>query len=194
MSEIIKPGLQNVTISKVPLGPEAILKRLPEVGNLYREARTVFPWNEISLDFDEACEYIASLTQHDGFGAFMAESSEGQILGARLHELITVDQLEDERGPTLREFIQTLLAPSDEISVVWTRETFVSPCYQRQGLATSLGRAALTYMTDQCNESLVLCRVRNDNLGSIKGVERVGYKRSGVSQPHSTLQGVEHEY
>lgn len=195
MAELVRSGSYDVSISESPLGAEALLGRLQEVGSLYRAARTAFPWYETDLSVDEACDYIASVTQREGFGAFIAESSEGgQAVGARLHTLTTLDRLASERGLSLREFVQVLTAPNDETPLIWTQETFVSPDYQRQGIASRLGRTALAYLAHQYSNGVVLCRVRSDNIASIAGIRRVGYERSGVCQPHPTLQGLKYEY
>jgi GNAT superfamily N-acetyltransferase len=194
MSEIVKPEAHNISISETPVEAEAFLEALREIADLYRQSRSAPPWYDMDFPLDEAYEYVASLTQHEGFGAFLAESPEGEIIGARLHELITLDRIEAERGPALREFIQTLTASKDEPTLIWTKESFVSPRYQRQGIAKRLGSVSLIHMANQYPGGLLLCRVRSDNEGSLALIRRVGYSPTKVHQPHSTLHELWHEY
>ena len=165
-----------------------------QIANVYQEAFAGFPWYE-DLSFEEILRRISSNMGNPGFESFLAENTEGEIIGGLWFDQPSIRQLEEERGKSLTEFTGSFCEANGIQSVIWERELIIRPDNQRQGIATRLRLTFLAYLAEKFPEgALVLTRMRDDNIGTITIAEKLGYQRTGIRIPSSQKPNIFHEY
>ena len=115
-----------------------------------------------------------------GFCLIVIEQQK-QIAAALWFDTPTLTELEAERGKQLADYAKQLPNFSSQIKIIWEREVIVAPESQRQGFAIALRQSFIELLkTNYPAGALILTRMRNNNLGIIKGAEKCGYQRTGI--------------
>ncbi len=173
---------------------QRFLEHLDQVYVMYQKAYAGEPWNE-SLTNTVVQERVQKDIQRPGFESFIAESPDGKIIGTLYFDEISLIQLEEERGEALANFARTLAEKVGIDSFVWERELMLMPEYQRQHIGTRLRLAFNLYLTQKYPQGvMLLTRMRDDNPGTIKSAEKMGYQKTGISVQSRTFPGVIHDY
>jgi len=169
-------------------------EKVDQVLKMYREAFAGFPWFE-DLSTEEVAKRLSSSVTKDGFESFVAENEREEIIGALWFDTPSFEQLQTERGEKLAGFVGNIYETTGRCELVWERELMVRPDYQRQRIATRLRMAFLTYLSGKYpNGVLVLTRMRDDNLGTLKIAQELGYRRTGIRMPSSQNPNIYHEF
>ncbi len=160
------------------------------IGGIIRRAFAGFPWYE-QLTEIEVRQRWQKIVSRRGFDCLVAAIG-GKVVGFSCWDTPTIEELASERGPKLaKRFQDTVLSG---YLLVWERELVVDPDFQRQGIGMKLRQEFLTKMDHEKLSVLVLTRMREDNLPTIKIAERLGFQRTGILIPSSQKPGVCHEY
>jgi len=169
-------------------------ERIDQVSKMYKEAFAGFPWFE-NLSTEEVNKRLNSNLEKRGFEAFIAENEKGEIIGGLWFDSPTLEQLLTERGEKLANFVKNFWKTKGLCDLIWERELMVRPDFQKQKIATRLRITFLTYLSEKYpNGVLVLTRMRDDNIGTLKIAERLGYQRTGIRTPSSQNPNLYHEF
>lgn len=155
---------------------------------IYQQAFTGWPWYEY-LSAQEVGRRWEIQRVKFGFGCLVAEISK-QIVGATWWDIISPEQLLIERGVELADFVNKL--PGHDL--VWLRETCVNPEFQSRGIASLLKKEAMARLESFNKSTLLLTRMREDNVVIISINTNLGFNRTGIKVPSSQVTGVFHEY
>lgn len=156
---------------------------------IYQNAFAGFPWHE-TLSDAEVQRRWEDYRSKRGSQALVAERDEA-VIGALLWDQPTLDELGIERGETLARFAEEHLGPNTIL--VWEREVIVSPAARGQGIGTALRRSFLNRISGT-TATLILTRMRDDNLPIIHIAKKLGFLRTGIRVPSSQIPDVSHEY
>lgn len=183
----MKDGIQ-------PIDRETFIKIKPEIGYIYQEAFSGYPWFE-ELSFDTIDDRLSANISKPGFSAFVAYGEQQELAGSLWFDLPTFDELEIERGSALRILAERICEEKDIKTIIWEREVMVRPKYQGQGIATKLRTAFIGYIGGAYEDgTLILTRMRDDNSAIIKIAEKLGFSRSGIQMPSRQNPETNHEY
>jgi L-amino acid N-acyltransferase YncA len=155
----------------------------------YQGAFAGFPWYETLSDAEVQRRWESYMSKR-GFRVLVAEWF-GEVVGALLWDAPILDELRVERGEILARFAERHLG--FKTLLIWEREVFVSPDAQRKGIGTELRRSFLDRMRETAT-TLILTRMRNDNLPIIHIARMFGFSPTGIKTPSSQAPGVSHEY
>ncbi len=151
---------------------------------VYQRAFAGFPWHE-NLSDEEVTVRWNKQSAMSGFTAIVAEV-DSRIAGAHWYDTTSLARLAEERGRDLAGWAEKQIRRFDlNGALVWERELLVDPDFQRRGISAELRRNFLKKLERAGRKTLVLTRLRTDNIGSIKTAERFGFKRTGIIQPAS---------
>lgn len=154
---------------------------------LQQDAFSGFPWFE-HLTVEEV---QARLNKHmglPGFSGIVFERDE-QVVGAEWWDEISTERLELERGKRLRDWCESR-CPN---VIIWERELIVARQFQRQGIGTKLRGRFLQQLKEKYGQALVLTRLREDNIGTLRSALFYGYEKTGITVPASQKPW-NHEY
>lgn len=180
-------------IERIP-NTEKFRDKFDSLVTVYKNAFAGYPWFE-DLSIEEVQKRLTGNLSKRGFQAFIAESVNSETAGALWYDTPTLEELASERGQKLADFARTLGQTNNIETIVWEREVLVDPNFQRQGIATKLRTTFAANLEESLpNGSIILTRMRDDNIGIIKVAEKVGYSRTGIKTPSSQTPGVFHEY
>ncbi|KKR07301.1 MAG: hypothetical protein UT32_C0013G0020 [Parcubacteria group bacterium GW2011_GWC2_39_14] len=168
-----------------PLVPE----RKEAVARVYQAAFAGFPWFE-DLTFGEVMARLDPLFEKPGFTGMVMFYGD-DIVGAHWHDILSLQQLRADRSNDLAQWVIDN-GHSDKL-LIWERELIVHPEFQCQGRAYVLRQAFLKKLIAYKTPLLVLTRLREDNIGSIKSAERIGMTDTGVTKPASQAP-LKHHY
>lgn len=169
-------------------------EKVDQILKMYQEAFAGFPWFE-DLSTEEVAKRLSSSITKDGFESFVAENESEEIIGALWFDTPSFEQLQTERGEKLAGFVRNIYETTGHCELVWERELMVRPDYQRQRIATRLRMTFLTYLSGKYpNGVLVLTRMRDDNIGTLKIAQELGYRRTGIRMPSSQDPNIYHEF
>ena len=164
---------------------------VPRVLAIYQDAFAGFPWYETLSDTE-----LQARWKHDsekaGFTAYVVEK-DGLVVASGWHDAISIDQLRQERGNELADWVEQKLTIDPDRQVIWERELVVAQQYQRQRMATRLRGHSESNLKLSGNKFLVLARIREDNIASIRSARRFGFSKTGVRQAAST-KPLKHDY
>ncbi|HBW74407.1 MAG TPA: hypothetical protein DEF59_04070 [Candidatus Magasanikbacteria bacterium] len=156
---------------------------------MYRDAFAGAPWFE-KVPEEEVLMRWESHRGKIGFSCLVAEEA-GELMGATWWDTLTIDALSAERGETLAEF--ALREGTKAERIIWIRETVVFQRFQGRGIARMLKAASLEVISAEA-KSLILTRMRDDNMGILHVAQRFGFKRTGIRMPSKSNPDVWHEY
>lgn len=156
---------------------------------LYRAAFAGAPWFE-NMSEEEAVVRWNLHRGKNGFSCLVAEEA-GELMGATWWDIPSIDALRAERGDALAEFALRESATGGRI--IWIRETVVSPQFQCRGIARALKASSLEVISAEA-KSLILTRMRDDNMSILRVAMRLGFKRTGICVPSKSNPNVQHEY
>jgi GNAT superfamily N-acetyltransferase len=156
---------------------------------VYKAAFAGFPWFE-DLSISAVQLRWESYVSKAGFECFVFKTNDS-LAGAIWWDLPSINHLRQERGDELANFYRDKFASR---SLIWERDLIVSPSFQGQGIATQLRRYFIAYIESIHRSVVILTRMRNDNIGTIKIAEKLDFKRSGIRIPSSANPGIFHEY
>lgn len=159
-----------------------------KIQSIYQEAFKGFPWYE-NLSIEEVNRRWKMQSDKPGSNCLVAEIGQ-EIVGATWWDRITREQLLNERGEALVEFVKGFSG----CDLVWLRETCVSPKFQGQGIAYALKQEVIEILGKSKKLILVLTRMREDNIGIISINTNLGFKQIGIKVPSSQIEGLFHEY
>ena len=160
-----------------------------EVHRVYKAAFAGFPWHE-DLSNEEVDRRLSSQFAMPGLSGFVLIEDDA-IVGVHWHSILSLDSLVSERGPALVDWVTENV--SGQPLIIWERELIVHPDYQRRGNSHWLRAAFLSQLHQASTDQIVLTRLRDDNIGSIKSAERIGMIDTGVTKPASE-EGRTHHY
>lgn len=195
---------------------------LPSLLECYKLAFAGFPWFENLSDEEIHARWKTYCTKRD-FTCLVARehtrTTEGiriQVVGAIWWDVITLENLEKERGKQLAEFARKTLRTIDEEEhqksrgqwsvypfPIWERDLIVRPSHQNQGIgknlrASFLAKSITLLMGEstfgRCNSLLILTRMRDDNLPTLKIAEKLEFQRTEIRAPSSQKLDTFHEY
>lgn len=156
---------------------------------IYCQAFVGFPWFE-QLSAAEVEGRWQSKRNQAGFNCLVtAEGS--KIVGAMYWSEPTAQNLADRYEKELAGFVAENGVGR---RLIYIGVTVVAPEFQGQGIATALRRRFLEHLQAENRDTLVITRMRDDNLPSIRPWEKLGMKRSGITMPSSQKTGVNHEF
>lgn len=168
--------------------------KFESVALVYQQAFAGFPWFE-DLSDAEVRKRLTDSKNKNGFQAFIAEGTNGEVAGALWYDTPAPEQLSAEKGQNLADFAKIICQENNLEHLIWEREVLVDPQFQKQGIATRLRTTFLSYLTEAFPDgALMLTRMRDDNIGIIKIAEKLGYERTGIRVPSSQTPGIFHEY
>jgi len=165
----------------------------PALEGIIINAFAGFPWFE-TLSEEEARSRLNAQQIRPGSQIILARNNEGLIVATEWLDTPNLDQLEKERGTPLRQFAEDIMDPLGITNLIWERELLVDSTYQRQGIGTLLRSFVMQSLDELPGRALVLTRMRDDNLGTIKIAEKLGFKRTGITKPSSQTPNFNHEY
>lgn len=169
------------------------VERRNEVAELLRRGFAGAPWFE-DISETEALGRVESHAMKPGFEAILAREAETIVAGL-WYDTPSLDELRDERGADLADFTRAMSEKAGIGKVVWEREVVVHPAYQGRGLATGLRREFLEQLAaDESQPTLLLTRMRDDNVVVIAIAQKFGYTRTGICMPSSQKPEISHEY
>lgn len=154
---------------------------------LYQDAFSGFPWFE-NLSEAAVRARLEKIFSFPGFRGIVLEK-DGQIIGAELWDELSLERLGKERGSELADWAKNNLWNV----LLWERELMVAQEHQCNGYSKLLRGQFLVEVSKLYGESLVLTRLREDNIGTIKCALHYGYSKTGVWSPASQAP-LKHEY
>lgn len=173
---------------------QRFIEKIEEVSVMYQEAYKGDPWNE-DLTYVEVYNRVQKDIARDTFEAFTAETPEGKVVGALWFDEISLDRLEQERGENLAVFAKNLSEQTGVTTAVWERDLMVKPDHQGQHIGTRLRVAFNAYLAEKYPEGvMLLTRMRDDNPGTIRSAEKLGYQKTGVRIQSSKWPDLYHDY
>lgn len=158
------------------------------VANLIQKSFSGFPWYEI-LSNEECLNRISKDFQRKGFFGFLLFVEKNPV-AANWVDQISIEQIIKQRGESLASFVQNLGVDS----VWWGRDLVVHPDYQMKGFGTQIRNHVLQNLKLTNSGEYIFTRMRQDNFGSIKICEKLGYLKTGILIPSSQVVGLFHEY
>ena len=177
----------------VSLQTRLFVERRNEVAELLQRGFAGAPWFEDISD-TEALERVESHALKPGFEAILVREADAIVAGL-WYDTPSLHELRDERGTDLANFAQAIGEDYGINKMVWEREVVVHPEYQGRGFATRLRRAFLEQLVAGAPQpTLLLTRMRDDNMAVISVAEKLGYARTGIRMPSSQKPETTHEY
>lgn len=158
------------------------------VATLIQRAFSSFPWYEILTKNECLNRILKDFTRNNFFGYILF--IDNKPVAANWVDQLSVEQIRVERGRDLAIFILNLGIDF----VLWERDILVDPYYQNKGYGTQIKKKLFGYLKNQYKGRYIFARLRQDNIGSIKICEKMGYKQTGVLVPSSQIKGLFHEY
>ncbi len=156
---------------------------------LYRECFSGPPWNH-PVSINEATKRWQEHSNMPGFNCFVA-TIKGEIVGSSWYNIISIDELEKERGKEIASFIDSI--PTFN-SYIWIRETIVALKHQGKAIATRLKQHVMDEIAQHHAPVILITRMRDDNTKIIRANEKLQFQRTDIKVKSSSLPGVEHEY
>lgn len=162
------------------------------IGEILPAAFAGFPWYE-NLSPVEVTRRLESMQAKRRTAGLVAEEA-GVVLGTSLWDTPMILELESERGEALARFAAERMSTGGRSpKLVWERELLVHPNYQGRSIGTALRMEFINRLAREGN-FLVLTRMRDDNLPTIRIAEKMGFSRTGIRVESSQKAGVFHEY
>ena len=166
---------------------------VPRILEVYHDAFAGAPWFE-DLSNEELQRRWFELKRHALFDGLVFEKNR-KIVGVHLWYYLTPTILAKQRGQKLVDWLTREInlvnmrkkvnprITLQSILIIWEAEVIVHPDFQGQGIATLLRKQFIEKMQKRLIYGLVLSRMRDDNIGSIKTAEKLGFRKTGVQQP-----------
>jgi len=158
------------------------------VADLIQKSFSGFPWYE-TLSKEECFNRISRDFQRKGFFGFLL-FVENNPVAANWVDQMSTKQITEQRGKNLASFTQNLGLSS----IWWGRDLVVHPDYQMKGFGTQIRNHVLQNLKITNSGEYIFTRMRQDNFGSIKICEKLGYAKTGILIPSSQVVGLFHEY
>jgi len=152
-----------------------------------------FPWFE-TLSRAEAKSRVETQQIREGTQIIVARNENDKVVATSWLDSPTLEQLEIERGQQIRQFVEKIMKEQGVVRLLWERELLVDPEYQKQGIGTELRAFVMAEIDKLSEKTLILSRMRDDNVGTIKIAERLGFQRTGITKPSSQTPDFNHEY
>ncbi|MBI5645092.1 hypothetical protein HY970_03260 [Candidatus Kaiserbacteria bacterium] len=150
---------------------------------MYKESFSGFPWFE-DLSHSEVEARVSKHMGQRGFAGILG-SVDNEPVGASWWNTPTLAELAEEKGPEVARFATSYA----HHHLVWERELLVRPRYQGRGYSLPLRKAFLASL--ELGRTLVLTRMRDDNVGTLKTGEAVGFRPTSIVTP-SKKEGAFH--
>lgn len=166
---------------------------LEGIHEVYQKAFSGFPWFE-SLTIEEVERRWKEHSSQLGFSCYVACTDEtcSAMIGISYFSAPHHTQLVQQKGKKLGQFVSEYAEP--DVQLIWYAETCVLPEFQEKGVARKLKKGCLGYIENSFARSLVLTRMRDDNLPIIHLNTSLGFQRTGVRVPSSQKPDVFHEF
>lgn len=150
-----------------------------ELVDMYTEAFSGHPWNE-NLPRTEVENRVRTHMSLRGFQGLVGYL-EHQSVGASWWNTPTLKELEVEKGAAIAEFASS--RRSDYL--VYERELLVRPSHQGRGYSLLLRKAFLANLPK--GRALVLTRMRDDNIGTLKTAKALGFSVTDIVTPSKKM-------
>ena len=157
---------------------------LEQVLAVYKRAFAGLPWHE-DLSDEEVLRRWEEAFSLPGFRCFVAiDEDTDKLVGAHW---MSFARLEAERGTNLWLWVHRQMERMSQFGclIIWERELVVDPKFSRQGIGTLLRKSFLKEKQKMAIPNLILTRLREDNIGSIKPAEQLGFQKTGIQKPAS---------
>jgi len=170
-------------------------QRREAVIDLYTRAFAGAPWFE-DLSREEVNRRLESDVSKSGFRALLAESDNGHMIGAGWYYRPSIDEIRQRRGDKLAEFAEDKMRKTGVSNLIWEAELMVHPDFQRRGFGTEIRENFLMERSFKEGEKgvLILTRMKDDNVGTLKIARRLEFEPTGVRVASSTFPGQFHQY
>jgi RimJ/RimL family protein N-acetyltransferase len=156
---------------------------------MYAECFSGPPWNQ-PVSRTEATERWKKHISMSSFYCLVAEI-DNKIIGASWFNVMSPEELKEERGEEILNFVTS---KHQGRKILWIRETIVDPKFKNQGVAKSIKSEIMSHIRANLPQSLLLTRMRDDNVGIIKVNEKIGFKRTGIKIKSLSNRDINHEY
>jgi RimJ/RimL family protein N-acetyltransferase len=163
---------------------------LPKVLEVYQRAFAGPTWRE-ALELAEVQRRWNEQVGFTNFNCFVATEGK-RVIGATWWNDIPLEVLVQRHvsATALRAFVQKV--PHERLQWIW--ETIVDPDYQNHGIARSLKVAVLNEVRKSAQRTLVMTRMREDNVRIRSLNQNLGMRPSGVFQACSLTPGMQHQF
>lgn len=158
------------------------------VANLIQKAFDGFPWYEVLTKNECLNRILKDFMRNNFFGYILFVDN--KPVAANWVDQPSIEQIRVERGEDLANFILNLGIDS----ILWERDILVDPYYQKKGYGTQIKKQLFGYLKHKYSGRYIFARLRQDNIGSIKICEKMGYKKTDILVPSSQIKGLFHEY
>ncbi|MEK7496767.1 MAG: hypothetical protein AAB657_02575 [Patescibacteria group bacterium] len=168
------------------------LSDISELKLVYQQAFAGFPWYE-SLSNEEVDKRWQKYINASEFCGLVA-TKDGVLVGGHWWNIFTQLKFAENYGYKLADFVKSVCA--SDIPIIWEAGLVVLPKCQGDGshIGTRLRTRFIDDVTKNLSASLIISRMRGDNLPTIKIAEKLGFRRTGIKTPSSQKVGVFHEY
>ncbi|MGI5841513.1 MAG: hypothetical protein ACOX6N_04825 [Patescibacteria group bacterium] len=175
-------------------GPRYPERKREELVKVYQAAFRGHPWYE-NLSVQEVNSRLDSDFSRIGFNSFLAEDSEGFVMGGLWYDTPTLEDVRRQRGEELASYTQKLMEETGIKNIVWERELMVDPKHQGQGLGTNLRETFLLHLSCRFPDGvLILTRMKEDNYATLRIAEKLQYQDTGIRIESSVFKGQFHQY
>lgn len=162
---------------------------LGAVQMLYIDAFAGFPWFE-NLTHEEIEQRMASDLSKDTFTCLVGEVDE-EIVATSWGICLDLDELALERG---QDLCDAIAEHAYQRRLFWERELIVHPKVQGQGLGGKIRTRFLDHVAELFAPALLLTRMRDDNVGTLKIAMRLGFEPTGITRPAIEKPGAIHQF
>lgn len=158
------------------------------VAILIQKAFSGFPWYEILTKNECLNRILKDFKRNNFFGYILFVDN--KPVAANWIDQLSIEQIKVERGENLANFVSSFGIDY----ILWERDILVDPYYQNKGYGTKIKKQLFGYLKHKYSGQYIFARLRQDNIGSIKICEKMGYKKTGILVPSSQIKGLFHEY
>ncbi|HSW96723.1 MAG TPA: GNAT family N-acetyltransferase [Candidatus Saccharimonadales bacterium] len=179
---------QDILVHDITI--ETFSKRISEITTVYEQSFGGHPFF-VKYEKGQGHEIISKHMLKPGFKPFLAHNVSGRVVGALWSDTPSLLDITSEWGEQLSKFAYEKLiehgfftTSQGQNKIVWEREIFIDPAYQGNGIGTQLRMRFHNYLEQHYPEgTLLLVRMRDDNVKIITIAEKIGYQRTYIKTP-----------
>ena len=143
------------------------------VQSVIKDAFGGFPWYMDHSD-SELDDLWQSSTAEPCFSGLIAVNNDGDIAGVSWWHFPSLDSI---RGNRLARFVSDT---REDRTLVWEDAILVRQKYQNQGIGAMLRKAFIEEVSKSSNRTMILSRMRSDNVPTLLLAQRIGFRPTGA--------------